>query len=144
MWIQTECISFENRWTISSSYDLQVHLQHFQRRCFPQTALQWLNVLPGAPRWTWRPLHQYSKLGKGVIHHQRVWGSVRAFRAVRNTQEILMETRVVADVRFAIGPISFESLSNNIAFEAKFAWCRWVLNEYQSDNKSDSGRSKID
>jgi hypothetical protein len=58
-------MSFKNRWTISSSYDFQAHLQRSQRRCcFPQTALLWFEVhpdlspalprlspaLPGAPR----------------------------------------------------------------------------------------------
>ena len=47
MRIQTEYMSFKNRWTISSSYDSQVHLEHSQRRChFFQTALQWFDVLP--------------------------------------------------------------------------------------------------
>jgi len=62
MRIQTECISFENRWMITSSYDFQAHQQHSQRRCFSQTALQWFNVLPGASRCTCRRLHQSSKL----------------------------------------------------------------------------------
>jgi len=40
-------MSFKNRWTISSSYDFQVHQQRFQRRCwFSQTAVQWFEVLP--------------------------------------------------------------------------------------------------
>ena len=67
MRLQTECISFENHWTISSSYDFQVHQQHSQGRCFSQAALQWLNVLPGAPRWTWRPLNQSSCYGGIVV-----------------------------------------------------------------------------
>jgi len=37
--------------------------------------------------------------GKRVILHQRVPGSVRAIRAVRNTRVFLTETTVVADVR---------------------------------------------
>jgi len=38
---------FKNRWTISSSYDLQAHQQHSQRRCcFSLTALLWFEVLP--------------------------------------------------------------------------------------------------
>jgi len=111
MRIQTECISFEYRWMISSSFDFQAHQQHSQRRCYSQTALQWFNVLPGAPRCTWRPLHRSSKLweryacnathhlgdGKHVILSHMVRGSVRAVRAVRNTWVFLMETRVVAD-----------------------------------------------
>ena len=40
-------MSFENCWTMSSSYDFQAHRQHSQRRCFSQTALQWFEVLPG-------------------------------------------------------------------------------------------------
>jgi hypothetical protein len=40
-------MSFKNRWTISSSYDFQAHLQHSQRRCcYSQTALLWFKVLP--------------------------------------------------------------------------------------------------
>jgi hypothetical protein len=35
--------------------------------------------------------------GKHVILHQRVRGSVRAVRAVRNTRVFLTETRVVVD-----------------------------------------------
>jgi len=47
MGIQTEYMSFKNRWTISSSYDFQAHLQRFQRRCcFSQTALLWFEVFP--------------------------------------------------------------------------------------------------
>jgi len=47
MRIQTEYRSFENRWTISSSYDFQAHQQSFQRRwCFSQSALLWFEVLP--------------------------------------------------------------------------------------------------
>ena len=40
-------MSFKNRWTISSSYDFQAHLQRSQRCRFSQTALQWFQVLPG-------------------------------------------------------------------------------------------------
>jgi len=47
MRIQTEYMSFNNRWTISSSYDFQAHLQCSQRCRFSQTALQWFEVLPG-------------------------------------------------------------------------------------------------
>jgi len=47
---------------VNTNYDFQAHQQHSQRRCFSQTALQWFNVFPGAPRCTWRPLHQSSKL----------------------------------------------------------------------------------
>jgi len=58
MRIQTEYMSFKNRWTISSSYDFQAHQQHSRRRCcVSQTALLWFEVLPdmspalpGAPR----------------------------------------------------------------------------------------------
>jgi len=39
-------MSFKNRWTMSSSYDFQPHLQRSQRRCFSQTALLWFEVLP--------------------------------------------------------------------------------------------------
>jgi len=40
-------MSFKNRWTIGSSYDLEPHQQHSQRRCcFSQTALLWFEVLP--------------------------------------------------------------------------------------------------
>jgi hypothetical protein len=45
MRIQSEYMSFNNRWTISSSYDFQVPLQHSQR-CFSQPALLWFEVLP--------------------------------------------------------------------------------------------------
>jgi len=48
MRIQTEYMSFKNRWTISSSYDFQAHQQCSQRRCrFSHTALSL--ALPGAP-----------------------------------------------------------------------------------------------
>jgi len=57
MGIQTEYMSFKNRWTISSSYAFHVHHQHSQRWCFSWTALLWFEVLPdwspalpGAPR----------------------------------------------------------------------------------------------
>jgi len=58
MGIQTEYISFKNRWMISSSYDFQAHQQRSQRRCcISQTALLWFKMLPdlspalpGAPR----------------------------------------------------------------------------------------------
>ena len=41
-------MSFKNRWSISTSYDFQAHLQCSQRWCcFSQTALQWFKVLPG-------------------------------------------------------------------------------------------------
>jgi hypothetical protein len=58
MGIQTEYMSFKNRWTISSSYDFQVHQQRSQRRCcVSQTAVLWFEVLqdislalPGASR----------------------------------------------------------------------------------------------
>ena len=74
---------FNNRSTICSSYDFQLHQQRSQRRwCFSETAVQWFDVLPGlsalpgvwlslpglspallgAPRRTWRPLHRSSKL----------------------------------------------------------------------------------
>ena len=66
MRIQSEYMSFNNRWTISSSYDFQAHLQysrrtcsipgapaafqahlqHFQGRCFSPTAQRWFEVLP--------------------------------------------------------------------------------------------------
>jgi len=47
MRIQTEYMSFNNRWTISSSYDFQAHLQRSQRWCcFCQTALLSFEVLP--------------------------------------------------------------------------------------------------
>jgi len=40
-------MSFNNCWTISSSYDFHVHQQHSQRRCcFSRTALLWFEVLP--------------------------------------------------------------------------------------------------
>jgi len=40
-------MSFKNRWTISSSYDFQVHQQRSQRRCcLSQTDLLWFGVLP--------------------------------------------------------------------------------------------------
>ena len=44
---QSAYMSFNNRWTISSSYDFQAHQQRSQRRCFSQTALLWFEVLPG-------------------------------------------------------------------------------------------------
>ena len=47
MRIHTECMSFKNCWTISSSIDFQAHQQHSKRRCwFFQTALLWFEVLP--------------------------------------------------------------------------------------------------
>jgi len=47
MGIQTEYMSFNNRWTICSSYDFQAHQQWSQRGfCFSQAALQWFEVLP--------------------------------------------------------------------------------------------------
>jgi len=45
MRIQSEYMSFNNRRTISSSYDFQAYLQHSER-CFSQTALLWFEVLP--------------------------------------------------------------------------------------------------
>ena len=77
---QTEWISFENRWTISSSYDFQAHQQHSQTRCFSQTTLQRRYVC-----------NETSRLGnrKRVILPRRVWGCVRAIRAVLNTQVFL-------------------------------------------------------
>jgi len=45
MRIQTEDMSFENCWTISSSYDFQTHHQRSQGRWFSQTALPWFKVL---------------------------------------------------------------------------------------------------
>jgi len=40
-------MSFNNRWTICSSYDFQAHQQRSQRRCcFSQTALLWFEELP--------------------------------------------------------------------------------------------------
>jgi len=60
-------------------------------------------VLPGAPEG-----HDISPVNsdpspKRVILRQRVRGSVRAVRAVRNTRVFLTETRVVADAA-ALGP----------------------------------------
>jgi len=47
MRIQTEYMSFENHWTISSSFDFQAHQQRSQRRCcLSQTAVLWFEVLP--------------------------------------------------------------------------------------------------
>jgi hypothetical protein len=47
MRIQTEHMSFKNRWTISSSDDFQALRHRSQRRCwFSQTALLWFEVLP--------------------------------------------------------------------------------------------------
>ena len=84
MRIQTEYLSFKNHWTISSSYDFQVHRQCSQRWCcFSHTALQWFELLlvwspvlpglslvlpvlspvhPGALRFTWRPMCRSSQL----------------------------------------------------------------------------------
>jgi len=51
MRIQTEYMSFKNRWMISSWYHFHAHQQHSQRKYrFSQTALQWFEVLPGAPK----------------------------------------------------------------------------------------------
>jgi len=111
MRIQTECISFENCWTISSSYDFQAHQHQSQRRCFSQTALQWFNVFPGPPRCTGRPLHQSSELferfvcnatqrlgnGKHVVLSQKVQGWDGAVWAVQYTRVFVTETCVVAD-----------------------------------------------
>jgi len=45
-------MSFENRCTISSSYEFQKHQQRSQRRCcFSQNAQLWFEVLPDAPRF---------------------------------------------------------------------------------------------
>jgi len=146
-------MSFQNRWTIASSYDFQAHQQRSLRRCyFSQTALLWSEVLPGLlpelpgaprlvvgapsssegrqecpPRVWYSPeidtckftLHilpdtpkvfQWLKYilvmvcnGKRVIPGQRVQGSIRAVRAVRNTWVFLTESRVVAAVRDAFG-----------------------------------------
>jgi len=46
MRIQTEYRTFKNRWTISSSYDIQAHQQRCQRRCCFKIALQWFEALP--------------------------------------------------------------------------------------------------
>jgi hypothetical protein len=63
-------------------------------RC-SQTLTGLLPVLPGALL-----CNAISRLGdgQGVIPRQRVRGSVRSVRAVRNTWVFQMETRVVADV----------------------------------------------
>jgi len=61
MRIQSEWMSFNNCWTISTSYDFQAHLQHSKRKYFSQTALLWFEVLlvlatgPGNPAafWVW-------------------------------------------------------------------------------------------
>ena len=48
MSIHTEYMSFNNRWSISSSYHFQPHQQHSQKQCcFSETALLWVKVLPG-------------------------------------------------------------------------------------------------
>jgi len=39
-------MSVNNRWMVSSRYDFQAHQQRSQRRCFTQTALLWVEVLP--------------------------------------------------------------------------------------------------
>ena len=88
MRIHTECIRFENRCTISSSYDFQLHQQHSQRWCFSQTALQWFNMLPGAPRCTWRPLHQSSKLGPIARGTGSVKFSVRGYEVPSEPSEL--------------------------------------------------------
>ena len=47
MRIQTEWMSYKNRWTRSSGHDFQANRQWFQRRyCFSQAALLWVEVLP--------------------------------------------------------------------------------------------------
>jgi len=45
MRIQSKYMSFNNRWTICSSFDFQAHQQHSQRWCFSQTALRWFELL---------------------------------------------------------------------------------------------------
>jgi len=45
MKIQTELLTFKNLWKITSSYDCWVHQQHFQRRYYSHTALQWFKVI---------------------------------------------------------------------------------------------------
>jgi len=51
MRIQTEYMSFNNRWTISSSYDFPARQQCSLRRCwFSQSALLWFEVLSQACR----------------------------------------------------------------------------------------------
>jgi len=95
-------MSFKNRWTISSSYEFHAHQQSSQRRCcFSQTALLWFEVLPDmSPALQGDVLCNVTRHlgdGKRVIVHQRLQGSVRAIRAVWNTQVFQTETRVVAD-----------------------------------------------
>jgi len=100
-------MSFKNRCTISSSYEFQAHQQRSQRRCwFSQNALLWYEVLPDAHRFVAALpgallCNATHRLGdrQRVILRQRVRGSVRAVRAVRNTRVFQTETRVVADVQ---------------------------------------------
>jgi hypothetical protein len=94
-------MSFKKRCTIGSSYEFQAHQQCSQRRCcFPRMLYcdsrcsQMLSglspALPGA---------LICNLMR-VIFRQRVRGSVRAVRAVRNTWVFQTETRVVADAPY--------------------------------------------
>jgi len=47
MRIQTVYMTFKNCWTISSSYNFQLHQLCSPRRCcFSQTAVMWVEVLP--------------------------------------------------------------------------------------------------
>jgi len=45
MSIQTECLSFKNHWTMSSSNDISVHLQCSGRWRFSHTAFEWFDVI---------------------------------------------------------------------------------------------------
>ena len=97
MRIQPEYMSFKNRCTISSSYEFQAHQQRSQMLFFPECS----TVIRGAPRRTqvcrWRSKVLCESNGNRLILRQRVRGSVRAVRAVRNTRVFQTETRVVAD-----------------------------------------------
>jgi len=47
MRVQTEYMSFNDRWMISQSYDIKAHQQRSKTtRCFSQTATKWFEVRP--------------------------------------------------------------------------------------------------
>jgi len=82
----------------------------------------------------------------GVILGQRVRGSIKAVRAVRNTRLFLMETRLAADVgvvfsspalKFAIREVLVESGSKTPELRGKSGLISQPLNDYQSDRKFD-------
>jgi len=100
-------MSFKKRCTISSSYEFQARTSSVPKEddVFPRMLYcdsRCSQMLPGlSPALPGALLCNTTRRlgdGKRVILCQRVWGSVRAVRAVRNTLVFQTETRVVADV----------------------------------------------